>query len=257
MSAENNTENSTARLLRDARWMTGLTQAEAAQRAGVPRQTISSYESGTRRPSLDTLERLLAGCGLRLRLSVVPEPGLEDVPTRELLALPPLQRIDFRLQDAIVDLAQAVPDHVPVIVTGKTAARLHAACVRVLELEIAFAEQQSVDDIRAWLAAAYMAEPYPLTSADLRAGVRVTHGPEQETDVVVRWESLFTGLHSRSIALDLGRPEPLLARIAAPDDCCLGWHPRDRDHLALQRAVRLADEQAAGTERTQSDALDG
>jgi transcriptional regulator with XRE-family HTH domain len=82
-------------LLRDARWMIGLTQAEVAQRAGTTRQVISSYESGLRSPSIGTLDRLLAGCGLRLRLSAVPEPGLEDAPTLELLERPSLDRIDF------------------------------------------------------------------------------------------------------------------------------------------------------------------
>jgi hypothetical protein len=61
-------------------------------------------------------------------LSVVPEPGLEDAPTLELLKLPPLERIDFPFQDAIVDIAQSVPDHRLVIVTSKAAARLHGAC---------------------------------------------------------------------------------------------------------------------------------
>ncbi len=239
-------ENSSARLIRDARWMTGLTQAEVAQRAGVTRQVISSYESGLRSPSVGTLERLLAGCGLRLRLSVVPEPGLEDAPTRDLLRLPALDRLDFPFQDAIVDIAESVPDSRHVIVTGKAAARLQGACVRVLELDLWFVGEQPVDDIRAWLAAAGMVEPYALTAADLREGVTVTHGPREATDVVVRRASQFAGFLSRSSSLDLCRPdapEPVLIRIAGADDCCLGWHPRDRDHLALQRAVRLATEQ--------------
>lgn len=155
--------------------MTGLTQAEMAQRAGVPRQTVSVYESGARRPSVETLERLLSGCGLRLRLSAVPEPGLEDAPTLELLRLPPLERIDFPFQDAIVDIAGSVPDHRLMLVTGKAAARLQGACVRVLELDLMFAERQLVDDIRGWLATAGMAEPFPLTSVDLRDGVTLTH----------------------------------------------------------------------------------
>ncbi len=244
-------ENSSARLIRDARWMTGLTQAEVAQRAGVTRQVISSYESGLRSPSVGTLERLLAGCGLRLRWSLVPEPGLEDAPTRDLLRLPALDRLDFPFRDAIVDIAESVPDSRHVIVTGKAAARLHGACVRVLELDLWFVGEQPVDDIRAWLAAAGMVEPFALTAADLREGVTVTHGlpagdATDGTDVVVRRAPQFAGFLSRSSSLDLCRPdapEPVLIRIAGTDDCCLDWHPRDRDHLALQRAVRLATEQ--------------
>lgn len=49
--------------LRSAR---GLTQAEVAQRLGVTRQTISSYESGRTMPDLEMLKRLadILGCDL-------------------------------------------------------------------------------------------------------------------------------------------------------------------------------------------------
>ncbi len=121
--------------------MAGLTQAEMAQRAGVTRQVISAYESGTRSPSVGTLDRLLAGCGVRLRLSMVPEPGLEDVPTREMLARPVLERLDFPLLDAMVDIAEAIGDPSLMLVSGKAAARLHGACVRVDELDLWFRPQ--------------------------------------------------------------------------------------------------------------------
>jgi transcriptional regulator with XRE-family HTH domain len=51
--------------------MTGLSQAEVAQRAGVTRQVISVYESGTRRPGVETPDRLLAGRGLRSEVALV------------------------------------------------------------------------------------------------------------------------------------------------------------------------------------------
>ncbi len=241
----------TADLLRNARWMVGLTQAEVAQRAGLTRQMISSYESGLRCPSVGTLERLLSGCGLRLRMSVVPEPGLEDVPTLTLLKQPPIERIDFPFQDAIVAVAAAVPNPRSVIVTGKSAARLSGACVRVLELELWVPWLQPACEIQDWLPAARMTEPYPITTADLRAGVRLAQGFKQETSVVIRGTAHFTGYLSRARSLDVrrgGAPDPLLINIAYPDDCCVGWHPRDRDHLALQRAVRLSAElEAAGS----------
>ncbi len=238
-----------ADLIRHARWMVGLTQAEVAQRAGLTRQMISSYESGLRCPSVGTLERMLAGCGLRLRLSVVPEPGLEDVPTLQLLQQPPLERVDFGFQDAIIDIAAAVPDPQLVIVTGKSAARLRGACVRVLELDLWFPWEQPIEDVRAWLAAARMVELYPVTGADLREGARFAHGFDEATDVVVRRAPQFVGYLSRATALDVrraGDPEALLINIADADDCCVGWHPRDRDHLAVQRAVRLSAERVSG-----------
>jgi transcriptional regulator with XRE-family HTH domain len=231
-----------ARLLRDARWMTGLTQAEVAQRAGVTRQVIGSYERGRRSPSVATLDRMLAGCGLRLRLSMVPEAGLEDVPTRALLALPPPQRIDLPVLDALEDIAGSVGDHRTMLVSGKAAARLHGACVRVDELELWFSREQPVAEIRSWMAGAGVSERFPLTAADLREGVTLTHGPDGCTDVRLRSEPQFEGFLRRSTVLGLGRTEPTFASLVEAGDCAAGWHPRDRDHLAVQRAIRLAGE---------------
>jgi transcriptional regulator with XRE-family HTH domain len=56
----------TAKVLRDARHRAGLTQAELADRTGTSQATISAYESGSKRPSVDTLSRLLAETGSRL-----------------------------------------------------------------------------------------------------------------------------------------------------------------------------------------------
>ncbi|HEX4017753.1 MAG TPA: helix-turn-helix transcriptional regulator [Frankiaceae bacterium] len=227
-----------AQLIRDARWLSCLTQAEMAQRAGVTRQMISAYESGARSPSVGTLDRLLAGCGVRLRLSMVPEPGLEDVPTRKLLATPVLERIELPLVDALVDLADAVGDHRLFLVSGKAAARLHGACVRVEELEIWFSTKQPVADIRAWLADAGIAETFPLDTAALSDGITLEHAGV--TDVVLRAEPHFDGFLHRSSPLDLERADPLDVSLVEAGDCTYGWHPRDRDHLALQRAIRLA-----------------
>ena len=52
--------------LKQLRTARGLTQAEVAQRLGVTRQTISSYESGRTMPDLETLKQLadILGCDL-------------------------------------------------------------------------------------------------------------------------------------------------------------------------------------------------
>lgn len=238
-----------ARLLRDARSVAGLTQAEVAQRAGVPRQVIGSYESGRRRPSVDTLERLLVGCGMRLRLSMVPEPGLEDWPIRELLRIPPTERLEYGYRDALVDLAESVPDPSLMLVSGKSGARLHGACVRVTELEVWFSGRQPAADIAAWLTAAGMVPPQTLlTPGDLREAVFLTHA---DVDVRVRAEPRFDGYLRRSAPLDLTpittlpEGERLFVRLAEATDCADGWYPRDRDHLALQRAIRIAAEDSA------------
>lgn len=65
----------TAGLIREARRHAGLTQRELARRAGTSQAAVSAYESGGRSPSTRTLERLLAACGMRPRLTIEPRPG--------------------------------------------------------------------------------------------------------------------------------------------------------------------------------------
>ncbi len=58
--------------LRGARLDAGLSQTELARRAGTSQATLSAYESGAKRPSVETLSRLLAATGRRLS---VPAPA--------------------------------------------------------------------------------------------------------------------------------------------------------------------------------------
>jgi transcriptional regulator with XRE-family HTH domain len=62
-------------LLQVAREEAGLSQRELAQRAGVTQSDIARIESGTREPSIPTIQRILAGAGLELRFRLAP---LED-----------------------------------------------------------------------------------------------------------------------------------------------------------------------------------
>jgi transcriptional regulator with XRE-family HTH domain len=61
-----------ATLLREARSKAALTQADLARRAGTAQSAVAAYETGARRPSLATLERLLGVCDLDLDLVVRP-----------------------------------------------------------------------------------------------------------------------------------------------------------------------------------------
>jgi len=61
-----------AGLLRYGRRKAGLTQAELAERAGVPRETISAYERGLRQPTLPTLSRMLKAAGFEMRIHLEP-----------------------------------------------------------------------------------------------------------------------------------------------------------------------------------------
>src|SRR5215207_9134357 len=46
----------------------GLSQAELARRAGMPRSVVNVYAKGRREPGVDTLARLASAAGLQLEL---------------------------------------------------------------------------------------------------------------------------------------------------------------------------------------------
>lgn len=81
-------------LLRKLRTQAGLSQRALARRAHTSQPAIARYERGTAMPSWETLQRLAAACGQRLRLSAEPTPDPHDVElAEELLGLSPLQRL--------------------------------------------------------------------------------------------------------------------------------------------------------------------
>ena len=49
-----------------------MSQRELAELAGVTQSEIAKIESGKREPSIPTLQRILAGAGLELRLRLAP-----------------------------------------------------------------------------------------------------------------------------------------------------------------------------------------
>jgi len=56
-----------ADLVRLARARADLTQRQLAELSGVPQSVIARIESGSRQPTIPTLERVLAGAGVELR----------------------------------------------------------------------------------------------------------------------------------------------------------------------------------------------
>jgi transcriptional regulator with XRE-family HTH domain len=206
-----------ATLLYLARMQVGLTQAEVAHRAGVARQMVGAYERRDRQPTMRVLQRLLAACGMRLWLNAIPEPGLEDEPTRELLDLSPLRRLDNDDQtDALIWIAEKLAElpELFVIVGGKAGARLHGAVIRVPEIELLAEDKGAMDQLRELLQGADAA---PFAPAFL-----------------VRVPDHFDGIRQRVGSMSLFEHLPF--NIASPGDCTVSWHPRDLDHLALQRA---------------------
>lgn len=69
-----------ARAVIAARVTAGLTQEQLAQRMGTTQSVIARLESGRSRPSTQTLERLAAATGTRLKISFQPA---DPVPVAE------------------------------------------------------------------------------------------------------------------------------------------------------------------------------
>lgn len=71
-----------ARLVREIRQATGLTQAAFAKKVGTSQPTISQYENDVKSPSVGTLSNLAAACGFELRAEVMQRP--RESPTTKL-----------------------------------------------------------------------------------------------------------------------------------------------------------------------------
>ena len=80
---------SIANLVREARRRSGLTQAELAERAGVPKSTVGRIESGVRVPSTALVERLVRAAGWNVSVSLrEPDPGTDSMFERTLRRSP-------------------------------------------------------------------------------------------------------------------------------------------------------------------------
>ena len=64
--------------IRQLRSEAGVTQSDLAARAGTSQPTIALYESGTKSPTLATLQRLADSLGLELAVTFVPRMTRED-----------------------------------------------------------------------------------------------------------------------------------------------------------------------------------
>lgn len=67
-----------ADLVLDARLRAGLSQRELARRAGTSQSAVVRYETGATEPSFAVVERLLAACGLEMRITLAePDDSVE------------------------------------------------------------------------------------------------------------------------------------------------------------------------------------
>ena len=86
-----------ARILKMARKRAGLTQRQLAERSGIKQPAIARIESQRVIPRTDTLNRLLAACGVDLEPQKRLGEGVDRSQIRELLRLTPLQRIEHAI----------------------------------------------------------------------------------------------------------------------------------------------------------------
>lgn len=78
---------SAASVIRQARRVRGVSQAELARRTGIAQPTISGYERGQHEPSLKTLKQLVEGTGLTLELRLHQDGARRRLPTTVLGSL--------------------------------------------------------------------------------------------------------------------------------------------------------------------------
>jgi transcriptional regulator with XRE-family HTH domain len=89
-------------LLLEARRRAGLSQAELARRAGIPRSAIGRWERGEVLPSLERLRELIRACGLELYFGIAnADLGDHDLSLiRRSLRLTPGERFAQANRDA-------------------------------------------------------------------------------------------------------------------------------------------------------------
>lgn len=81
-------------LIRHARRLAGLSQAELATRLGTTQSAIARLERGTANPRVNTLERVLSACGQKLELTSQPDnPGVDESQVAERLRVAPAERL--------------------------------------------------------------------------------------------------------------------------------------------------------------------
>jgi uncharacterized protein len=87
--------DSTVALIGEIRRQSGLSQAELARRAGIPRSVLNAYIRGSREPGVDALLRIAAAGGMELRAEPRKPPVDQERASRILVQ--------------VLELAEALP----------------------------------------------------------------------------------------------------------------------------------------------------
>jgi len=82
------------RLIREARRLGGLTQADLARRLGTVQSAISNWERGRDTPRVDTLARILEACGFEADMTFRRLDDVDRAQIRANLAMTPAKRLE-------------------------------------------------------------------------------------------------------------------------------------------------------------------
>jgi transcriptional regulator with XRE-family HTH domain len=80
-------------LIREARRLGGLTQADLARRLGTTQSAVSNWERGRDTPRVDTLARILEACGFEADMTFRRLDDVDRAQIRENLAMTPAERL--------------------------------------------------------------------------------------------------------------------------------------------------------------------
>ena len=82
------------RLIREARRLGGLTQADLARRLGTTQSAVSNWERGRDTPRVDTLARILEACGFEADMTFRRLDDVDRAQIRENLTMTPAERLE-------------------------------------------------------------------------------------------------------------------------------------------------------------------
>jgi transcriptional regulator with XRE-family HTH domain len=101
-------------LVEEIREHSGLSQAELARRAGLPRSVLNVYLRGRREPGADALLRIAAAAGLDLRLTPRRSPVDPEQASRRLVQVLELaEALPYRPRESLG--YPRLPDRVPAV----------------------------------------------------------------------------------------------------------------------------------------------
>ena len=193
-------------MVRIARQRAGLTQQQLADRSGHPRETIARWETGSREPSLTSVQALVAACGLELVVGLAAgDDSLAQLIADQITLMPSERLARLLAADdrtaALSALHWLAGARTPSIVIGAMAAALQGA-------------PQRLTDSRVEL----VAGDQPALVAEMtEAGLWPTDSPERFADTDRRWPWTLPGGGTLVLA---------------------GGLPGARDYADLRRAAR-------------------